>query len=104
MTKKLTGGLNIVSSTMDKFRAVLASMEQRAFDDLSTIAKQIFGIYVKIGNIFYVMVKNLINIMNIFKSTVNLGASITKLLVAFINLLRVPINGVINFVEIFTRK
>jgi len=104
MTSKLTGGLNIISSTVDKFRSVIASMEQRAFEDLSSIAKQIFAIYTKIGNIFYVMVKNLMNIMNIFKATVNVGASVTKLLISFIDLLRVPVNGIISFVEIFTRK
>jgi phage-related minor tail protein len=103
MTNKLTDGLNSVSTTMNKFRVVLASMEQRAFDDMSNIATQIFNIYVKIGNIFYVMVKNLINIMSIFKATVNLGASITKLLIAFINLLRVPVNSVIGMVDFFTR-
>ena len=103
MTGKLTSGLDVVNSTMDKFRNVIASMEQRAFEDLSNIATQIFTIYVKIGNIFYVMIKNLVNIMGIFKQTVNVAASISKLLIAFMNLLRVPVNGVINFVQFFTR-
>jgi len=103
MTNKLSGGLNIVNSTMNKFRTVIASIEQRAFEDISNIATQIFTIYVKIGNIFYVIVKNLINIMNIFKATFNLAASISKLLIAFINLLAKPINGVINFVRVFKR-
>ena len=62
MTGKLTEGLSSISSTMDNFRKVIASMEQSAFNDLSQIATQIFKIYVKLGNIFYVMVKNLINI------------------------------------------
>ena len=103
MTGKLTSGMGVLSSTIDKFRNVIASMEQRAFQDLSNIATQIFTIYVKIGNIFYVMVKNLINIMNIFSKTVDFGASIAKLLISFINLLRVPVNGMINFVRFFRR-
>ena len=103
VTNKLSGGLDVVSSTMNKFRAVIASMEQRAFEDISNIATQIFTIYVKIGNIFYVIVKHLINIMNIFKATVNLGASVSKLLIAFINLLRVPVNGLISFMNAFKR-
>jgi hypothetical protein len=49
------------------------------------------------------MIKHLINIMNIFKAAVNFGASVSKLLIAFMNLLRVPVNGVINFVRLFTR-
>jgi hypothetical protein len=41
--------------------------------------------------------------MNIFKATVNLGASVSKLLIAFINLLRVPVNGLISFMNAFKR-
>ena len=103
MTAKLTDGLSMINNTMDKFRAAIASIEQSAFNDLSQVATQIFNIYVKIGNIFYVMTKNLINIMNIFKSTVNFGASVAKLLIEFMDLLRVPINGIISFIEFFTR-
>lgn len=104
MTNKLSGGLNVVNSTMNKFRTVIASIEQRAFEDISNIATQIFTIYVKIGNIFYVIIKNLINIMDIFKATVNLGASISILLIAFMNLLRVPVNSLIGLISFFTRK
>ena len=103
ITNNLTSGLNIVTDTLNKFRTVIASMEQRAFEDLSMIATQIFKIYVKIGNLFQLMMKHLINIMSIFKNSVNFGAAITKLLFAFINLLRVPINGLIDFVNIFRR-
>jgi len=92
MTGKLTSGMGILSSTIDKFRSIIASMEQRAFEDLSNVASQLFTIYVKIGNIFYVMIKNLINIMNIFKNTVDVTASIMKLLVAFVNLVKPIIN------------
>jgi hypothetical protein len=103
MTNSLSGGLNVINSTINKFRTVIASMEQRAFEDISTIATQIFTIYVKIGNIFYIMVKNLINIMSIFKASVNVGASIAKLLIAFIDLLRVPVNSLIGLISFFTR-
>ena len=102
-TKNLNKNVNVVSNTMNKFRKVIAAIEQRAFEDLAMVATQIFKIYVKIGNIFYVLVKNLVNIMNIFKQSVNFGASIAKLLIAFMNLLRVPVNGVINFISFFTR-
>ena len=103
VTKKLSGGLNIVNDKINGFRKVIASIQQKAFEDLSRIATLIFTLYVKIGNIFYVMIKHLINIMNIFKAAVNFGASISKLLIAFMNLLRVPVNGVINFVRLFRR-
>ena len=103
ITKKLTGGLNIVSSTVNKVRKVIASMEQRAFDDISKIATEIFKIYVKIGNLFYIIIKNLINIMNIFKQTVNFGTSIADLLISFIDLIRDPVNIVIDIIGFFAR-
>jgi len=103
MTNQLTSGMTEISSLLEKFRKVIASMEQEAFKDLSVVATQIFAIYVKIGNLFYIMVKNLTNIMNIFKATINVGGSVTKLLIAFIDLIRVPVNGVISFVDFFKR-
>jgi phage-related minor tail protein len=103
ITNKLTSGLSGVTGVIQQMRAKIASIEQSAFNDLSQVATQIFTIYVKIGNIFYVIIKNLMNIMNIFKSVVNMGASITSLTIAFINLLRVPVNGLINFVDAFRR-
>ncbi len=100
---KFKNGMGLMNGTMNKFRSVIAAMEQRAFDDLSKIAKNIFTIYVKIGNIFYVIIKHLTNIMKIFKSSVNFGANIAKLLISFIDLLRAPVNGLINFVNAFSR-
>ncbi len=103
VTNKLNSNINFIQSTMNEFRKVIASMEQRAFEDLSLVATQIFNIYVKIGNIMYVIIKNLMNIMNIFKASINMGAAITKLLIAFINLIRVPLNGVIDLISFFKR-
>lgn len=103
ITNQLTGHLNIVQETINKVRKVIASMEQRAFEDLSMIATQIFNIYIKIGNLMYVIIKNLINIMNIFKATVNFGGAISKLLIAFIDLVRVPVNGILDLISFFTR-
>lgn len=103
ITNKLTGGLDIISSTVNKVRKVIASMEQRAFDDISKVATEIFKIYVKIGNIFYIIVKHLINIMNIFKYTINFGVSIGNLLIALIDLIRVPINVIYKIISFFSR-
>jgi len=103
LTNKLSGGLNILSSTVNKVRKVIASMEQRSFEDISKIATEIFKIYVKIGNIFYIIIKNLINIMNIFQNTVNFGISITNLLISFIDLVRVPLNIGFSLISAFTR-
>jgi hypothetical protein len=103
ITSQLTGQLNFVQETMDKFRTMIASMEQRAFEDLSKIATIIFALYIKIGNILYVMMKNLTRIMDIFKASVNFGASITKLLISFINLLKQPVNGFIDLSNFFKR-
>jgi len=102
ITKKLSGGLNIVHGTLDKFRKIIATIQQQAFKDLSRVATLIFSLYVKIGNIFFVITQQLVNILNIFKSTVNTTAAIAKLLVAFINLIRLPFNFVYGVVEIIS--
>jgi hypothetical protein len=103
ISSQISGHMNIIQDTINNFRKVIASMEQRAFEDLAMVATQIFNVYVKIGNIMYVIIKNLMNIMNIFKASINLGAAITKLLISFINLVRVPVNGVIDLINFFTR-
>ena len=78
VTKKMSENLGSITSTMNKFRSVIASMEQRAFEDLAAVASQIFAIYVKLGNIFYVLIKNLMNIMTIFKNSVNVASNIVN--------------------------
>jgi hypothetical protein len=103
ISSQLTGHLSIIQKTLNKFRGVIASMEQQAFEDLSVIATHIFTIYVKIGNIMYVIIKNLISIMGVFNQSVNFAASVAKLLITFINLLSIPVNGVIDFVDFFKR-
>lgn len=103
MTKELSGGLNIVTSKINDFRKVIASMEQRAFKDLSNVATKIFTIYVKIGNIFYIIMKQILNILNIFKQSVNVAGAIAKLLISFINLLEIPFNLTIGIISMFTR-
>ncbi len=103
ITSKLTGQMNIVQDTMDKFRKVMASMEQRAFEDLSKVATIIFALYIKIGNLMFVMTKNFTRIMDIFKASVNFGASIAKLIIAFIDMLRQPVNGLIDLASFFKR-
>jgi hypothetical protein len=103
VTKKLSKGMNIVNDTMDKFRKVIANIQQKAFKDISNIAKIIFNIYVKIGNIFFLMIKHIMNILKIFKALLNFGADTSILLISFINLLRVPVNGAINFIRMFKR-
>ena len=98
MTKSLTGNMNKMNGVLNKIRSVIASMEQRAFQNLSNVATQLFSLYIKIGGLFYVIIKNLINISNIFKATINFGASIAQLLIAMINLIRVPINFIARIV------
>ena len=100
--KKLTGGLSVVHDTLGKFRKVIATIQQQSFKDLSRVATLIFSLYVKIGNIFFVITQQLVNILNIFKSTVNTTAAIAKLLIAFVNLLRIPFNFVYGVVEVIS--
>jgi len=98
MTKSLTGNMNKFQETLNKIRNVIASMEQRAFQNLSNIATKLFSLYVKIGGLLFLVIKHLVNISNIFKATINFGASIAQLLIAMINLIRVPINFIARLV------
>ena len=98
MTKGLTGNMNKMSGTINKIRNVIASIEQRTFQNLSNIATQLFGLYVKIGGLLFLIIKHLVNISKIFKATINFGASIAQLLIAMINIIRVPINFIARIV------
>lgn len=100
-TNKLNSGMNSINGTMNKMKAVLANIQQKIFEDLSKIATLIFSIYVKIGNIIMVINKNLKNILNVFKNFVNTAVAVMLLLMSFINLIRVPVNGLIRFVKGF---
>lgn len=100
-TANLSSGLNQISGTLNKFRSLAATIQQQAFKDLARIADVIFGLYIKIGNIIMVINKNLVNIMDVFKNTVNTGMALGILIVAFMNLIRKPINGLIKFTRRF---
>jgi hypothetical protein len=103
VTKKLGKGMNIINETLNSFRKVIASIQQKAFEDLSMIAKIIFGLYVKIGNMFFIMIKHLSNIIKIFRETINVATRISLLIISFINLLRGPINALVDMMSFFRR-
>lgn len=92
----LNNSFGMISNQLNSFRSVIANMQQEAFKDLSNVASKLFEIYVKIGNIFMVITKHMKNILNIMKSSVDTGANLMKLVIALINLIRVPINFVLR--------
>lgn len=98
-TNKLNEGMSSMNGTMNKFRTIIANIQQKIFEDLSKIATMIFSIYVKIGNIIMVINKNLVNILAVFKHLVNTGAAALVLLMTFMNLIRIPVNGLIRFIS-----
>ena len=100
-TNKLNSGLGQVTGTIDRIRGMMATIQQQIFKDLSRVADMIFSIYIKIGNIIMVINKNLVNIMFVFKHLVNTGNAVVILLIAFLNLIRVPVNGLIKFRNAF---
>ena len=102
-TNKLSNGMNIINDTLQNIRGVIYNMKKEAMKDLGAVFQQIFNIYMKIGNIFHVMIQHLVSILQIFKGTVNVGTAITSLLVDFINLIREPINGIEDLINFFTR-
>ena len=100
-TDKLNSGLGQITGTIDNIRGMMATIQQQIFKDLSRVADMIFGLYVKIGNIIMVINKNLVNIMYVFRHLVNTGNAVAILLIAFLNLIRVPVNGLIKFRNAF---
>ena len=103
VTNKLNEGMSSMNGTMNKFRSIIANIQQKIFEDLSKIATIIFSIYVKIGNIIMVLNKNMMNILGVFKHLVNTGSAIIILLMTFMNLIRIPLNGIIKFINGFRR-
>ena len=102
-TDKLSSGMDTMNNTMQNIRGVLYNIRKEALSNLNVVFQQIFNIYMKIGNIFHVLIKHIVSIMQIFKGTVNVGTAITGLLIDFINLIREPINGMDDFVRFFER-
>jgi hypothetical protein len=92
----LNNSFGAISGQLNSFRSVIANLQQEAFKDLSNVASKLFEIYVKIGNIFMVIAKHMKNLLNILKSSVDTGANLMKLVIALINLIRVPINFVLR--------
>jgi hypothetical protein len=102
-TNNLTKGLSQVHDTMNKFRSVIANIQQKLFNDLSKIATIIFSIYIKIGNIIMVLNKNLLNIFDVFKNLIDFGVGITVLLMTLMNVARIPLNLVVKLISLFKK-
>ncbi len=100
-TDKLNSAFGQVTGSLNKFRAIIATIRQQIYKNMARIADMIFSIYVKIGNIIMVINKNLVNIMMVFKHVINTGIAAAILLVAFMNLVRIPVNGLIKFMKAF---
>ena len=96
ITSKLGFNISIITDQLQSFRKIIATMQQQAFKDLAKVAKKLVDMYAKIGNLFFLLITHLKNILRIFKESVNLGAGITKLMIAFMNLLRNPINSMVR--------
>ena len=89
----------LIDGQMNKFRVVIANIQQQAFKDLSVVASKLFEIYVKIGNIFMVIAKHIRNMLKIFKFSVYTTTNLMKLVIALINLIRKPINFVLRLTK-----
>ncbi len=95
-TNMLTKNFGMISSEMNTFRAVITNIQQQAFKDLSMVATKLFDIYVKIGNIFMVLIKHLRNILEIMRYSTDTGLNMMSLVIALMNQIRVPINYVLR--------
>jgi hypothetical protein len=104
VSKELAGGMSIITNQMNSVRAVLANIQQEAFNDLSMVASKIFDLYKQIGQLMSLIIKHLTNILKINKDLINIGGYSSRLLIALINLITYPINGINNLVTMFSRK
>jgi hypothetical protein len=104
VSNQLAGGMSIITNQMNSVRAVLANIQQEAFNDLSMVATKIFDIYKQIGQLMTLIIKHLTNILRINKDLINIGAYSSRLLIALINLISIPINGINDLVRMFSRK
>jgi hypothetical protein len=104
VSKELAGGMSIITNQMNSVRAVIANIQQEAFNDLSMVASKIFDLYKQIGQLMSLIIKHLTNILKINKDLINIGGYSSRLLIALINLLVYPINGINNLVTMFSRK
>ena len=97
-TNMLTKNFGMISEEMNTFRAVIANIQQQAFKDLSMVATKLFDIYVKIGNIFMVLIKHLRNILETMRYSTDTGLNMMSLVIALMNQIRVPINYTLRLV------
>lgn len=95
-TNMINQSLGMISNEMNSFRKVIASLQQQAFKDLSNVASKLFEIYVKIGNIFMVLIKHIRNILKIMRYSMDTSANLMRLVIALINLIRVPVNFILR--------
>ena len=58
----------------------------------------------QIGQLMTLIIKHLTNILRINKDLINIGAYSSRLLIALINLISIPINGINDLVRMFSRK
>jgi len=104
VSNQLAGGMSIITNQITSIRSVLANIQQEAFNDLSMVATKIMNIYKQIGQLMTLIIKHLTNILKINRDLINIGGYSSRLLVALINLISVPINGINDLVTMFSRK
>jgi hypothetical protein len=91
--------MNLVNGQLNSFRTVIANMQQQAFKDLSMVTSKLFEVYVKIGNIFMVIVQHLVRMLKIMRYSVDTMANLMKVFIALINIIRLPINFVARLMK-----
>ena len=104
VSNELAGGMSIITNQITSIRSVIANIQQESFNDLSMVATKIFDIYKQIGQLMTLIIKHLTNILKIFKEVVNIGGYSSRLLIALINLISYPINGISNLIGMASRK
>lgn len=92
----ITTILETINKQMLSMKKIVDTLRQEMFNSLSKISTKIFMLYASIANIFFIMLKHIKNILNIFKYSLNTGMGLFQIIGSLINIIRGPINKLIR--------
>lgn len=74
----------------------MINMQKQAYHNLLVVADKIMALVQLIENLLYLVMKNISNLLNVFKYTIGTATNILNLFSALINQLRGPLNKLLR--------
>ena len=101
--QKYNSNFNIISTILESLnnqilsmKKVINTLRQEVFNNLSKLSTKIFMLYASVANIFFIILKHIKNILNMFKYSINTGMGMFQIIGSLINIIRGPINKLIR--------